>query len=87
MIVTLVIATGVDALRATTIVMALLAASLAAIVTTFLAPAVAPDRVSHDVKSFHGCNRVVALNDQLATPRTLFGGLIPNQDTQARAGM
>src|SRR6266436_2533029 len=88
MIVTLVKATGVDALHATALVeVALLATSLAAIVTTFLAPAVAPARVSRDVKSFHGCNRVVARDDQLATPRTLFGSLIPNQDTQARAGV
>ncbi len=87
MIVTLVKATGIEALRATTFVVMLPATSLAAIVTTFLAPTVAPDRVSHDVKSFRGCNRVIARDDQLATSRTLFSRLVPNQDTQTRAGV
>lgn len=87
MIVTLVIATGVDALRATRFVMVLVARSFVAIVTTFLAPAVIPDRVGHDIDNFHRCVWIVTCDNQFATPRTLFSRLVPNQDTQARAGM
>ena len=53
----------------------------------FLHPQLVPDRVSQHVQSLDWCNRVVARDDQLAAPRTLFRGLVPDHDAQARAGM
>lgn len=85
MIMTLSIATGVDTLGTARFVMVLLATSLTAIVTIF-APAIAPDRVGHNVESFHGGLWIIACNDQFAAPRALLSRLVPNQDAQARAG-
>ena len=87
MSIALIIATSVEALRATTFVVAPLASPLVAVVTTFLAPAVAPDRVSHNVQNLLGCIWVVARYDQLTTSRTLFGSFVPNQDAQTRTGV
>ena len=85
MIVVLVIATGVNALSTARFVMVYLATSLTAIVTIFT-PAIAPDRVGHNVESFHGDLWIVARDGQFAAPGALFSRLVPNQDTQARAG-
>src|SRR6266481_2683850 len=81
------IAAAVDALRGTFIMVVLVAASFAAILATFPAAADVPDRIGHNVESLHGCDRIVARDDQLASPRAFLRRLVPDQDAQAGARM
>lgn len=78
----IVITTAGVTLLATRLV-ALLATALAAIFTMFLAATVVPNRVSHHVQRLDGSKRIVTLDDQFASPRTLFGGLVSNDHAQA----
>jgi hypothetical protein len=79
-----VITTAVLAILTTAVLMTLFATPLLAILATLLAAAVVPNRVSHHVQGFDGGARIVALDDKFATSRTLFRGLVANDDAQAR---
>src|SRR5271170_7777696 len=72
------------ALRAATLLVALFAAPLLALLAMFLATALVPDGISQHVQNFDGGRGVIALDDKFATPGTSFRGSILNDDRQAR---
>jgi len=69
-------------LRAATLLVALFAAPLLALLAMFLATALVPDGISQHVQNFDGCCRVIALDDNFAAPGTPLRGSILNDDRQ-----
>jgi hypothetical protein len=57
---------------------------LITVITTLRVAALVPNGVRHHVQSLDRSNRIVARDDQLATYRTFFGGLVSDDDAQTR---
>lgn len=72
------------ALLATGFVVALVAATLAAVFAMFLAAGV-PDRVSQHIENLDRRNGVIALDHELTTSRTLLGSSVLNNEGETRA--
>ena len=83
----LFIAAIIHALPAGTIVVVTVATAFPAILAVLPAAAVVPDRVGQHVHGYDRIDRIVAGDDQLATFRAFLGGLVADQDIEARAGM
>ena len=81
---TLLVTATIDCLRITARLVMLVAAALAAVVAALLHTLGLP-RVAHHIESLHRHNRVVARNDEFASPRTSLC-LVPNEHAQAGAG-
>ena len=79
--------TAIIAFPARTVAVVVVTAPFLAIIAVLLAAAVVPDRVRHDVEGYDGVVRVVAGDDEFATSRAFFRGLVADQDIQARSGM
>jgi hypothetical protein len=72
----------VGATLATTFIMAFVAAAFPALLAAPFATAVAPDRVAHHVERLDRSNRIVALDDQLASDGTFFHRFVADNDAE-----
>ena len=88
LLVALVLVTTVVATRlAARFAMALVTASLLAIVAFLRATAFWPNRICHNLQHFNRGLRIIASDDQVARPWAFFGCPVSDYHTQARAGM